>query len=233
MTEHVFSESMRLAKFIANAGYCSRRQASRLIDQQCVIVNGEVADHICFVSDRDEVCISGQPIKIERQRYYYVFNKPVGVDCRLLPDDPSSLVQYLPKDVRLYPIGRLDKDSHGLLILTNDGEFFHYMNHPEHHQEKEYLVQVERPLTPLFCQQMSAGVVVDGQLTLPCTVIKHSCDQFRIILRQGLNRQIRKMAKRCGFKVIDLQRIRIAKLYLDDLPFGQLKRVEKHQIVAS
>jgi 16S rRNA U516 pseudouridylate synthase RsuA-like enzyme len=154
MTEQVFSESMRLAKFIANAGYCSRRQASRLIDQQGVTVNGVVADHICFVSDRDEVCVSGQLIKIERQRYYYVFNKPVGVDCRLLPDDPTSLVQYLPEDIRL-------------------------------------------------------------------------------ILRQGLNRQIRKMAKQCGFKVIDLQRIRIANLHLEDLPYAQLKPVDKQQIIAN
>ncbi|WP_244898511.1 pseudouridine synthase [Pseudoalteromonas ulvae] len=231
MNESTSIDTMRLAKYIAHAGYCSRRQASRLIDLGVVTVNGQVADHICFVSERDQISIQNQPLVIESQRYYFIYNKPVGVDCRLLPDDPTSLVHRLPSDIRLYPIGRLDKDSHGLLILTNDGDFFHQMNHPENHQEKEYLVQVDQPIDALFCSQMSQGVMIDGQTTLPCQVCLCGDTLFRITLRQGLNRQIRKMSKALGRRVIDLQRVRIANIHLDNLTLDVLKAVSKNDII--
>ncbi|WP_042150119.1 MULTISPECIES: pseudouridine synthase [unclassified Pseudoalteromonas] len=227
---------IRLAKYIGHSGYCSRKQASRHIDAGDVMVNGKPANHIDHVTENDCITILGQRIKVDTQRVYYAYHKPVGIDCKLNMDDPASLSHSLPTEQRVYPIGRLDKDSRGLLILTNDGEFCNQMTHPDFSHEKEYLVKVQvkpqqQPLDNDFAKQMAGGLIVNKQLTLPCKVSILSADTFKIILSQGLNRQIRKMSHQLGYKVIDLKRIRFEKYHLADLPEGQLVKINKACII--
>lgn len=226
-------EKVRLAKFIAHAGVCSRKQASRLIDQGEVTVNGRAANHIDHVDEHDDVIVLGEKILAKAPLTYFAYHKPVGIDCKLNADDPTSLIHSLPKTTRVYPIGRLDKDSRGLLILTNDGEFCNQLIHPDYHQPKRYLVTVNKPLDSDFCKKMASGVPVDKQISLPCTVTQVNETQFCIVLKQGLNRQIRKMARFCGYKVIDLYRTDIAKLSLTtlNLPEGQIVSIKKSDIL--
>lgn len=227
--------AIRLAKYIADCGYCSRKQASRLIEQGIVSVNGRLANHIDHVNDSDVITISNEILKPNPNKVYYAFNKPIDIDCKLIPSDPKSLIHLLPQQVRVFPIGRLDKDSHGLLLLTNDGDFYHQLNHPEHHQEKEYLVTVNKVLTDDFCIKMASGIPVKGKITKPCKVIKVASCQFKITLTQGLNRQIRRMAKHLGYFVCELQRIRVANIELEklNLALGQFKEITRKDILES
>ena len=211
------SNTIRLAKYIAHAGVCSRKQASRLIDEGVVTVNNRPANHIDHVNEQDDVIVNGQAVKGAADLVYFAYHKPVGIDCKLNENDPASLIHHLPTLTRVYPIGRLDKDSRGLLILTNDGDFCNQLIHPDFHQPKRYLVTVDKPINNAFCEKMAAGVPVDKQVTLPCEVTKITDNQFSIILKQGLNRQIRKMAHYCGFKVIDLFRVQFSELALSNL----------------
>ncbi|CAH9065506.1 Dual-specificity RNA pseudouridine synthase RluF [Pseudoalteromonas sp. CIP111854] len=208
------TQPTRLAKYLGHAGICSRRQASRLIDSGDVTVNGRPANHIDHVNEQDCIMVMGKPVLGPAKKVLYAYHKPIGVDCKLNQNDPSSLIHHLPTGTRTYPIGRLDKDSRGLLLLTNDGELCQRLIHPDHHVEKEYWVTVDGSLDDKFCQKMASGIVVDGQLTLPCKVSLLSDTQFKIVLKQGLNRQIRKMAKYCGYRVVDLHRVRIASFNL-------------------
>lgn len=211
------SNKIRLAKYIAHAGVCSRKQASRLIDEGRVTVNNRPANHIDHVNEQDDVIVNGQAVKGAADLVYFAYHKPIGIDCKLNESDPASLIHHLPTLTRVYPIGRLDKDSRGLLILTNDGDFCNQLIHPDFHQPKRYLVTVDKPINNAFCEKMAAGVPVDKQVTLPCEVTKITDNQFSIILKQGLNRQIRKMAHYCGFKVIDLFRVQFSELALSNL----------------
>lgn len=211
------SNKIRLAKYIAHAGVCSRKQASRLIDEGVVTVNNRPANHIDHVNEQDDVIVNGQAVKGAADLVYFAYHKPIGIDCKLNESDPASLIHHLPTLTRVYPIGRLDKDSRGLLILTNDGDFCNQLIHPDFHQPKRYLVTVDKPINNAFCEKMAAGVPVDKQVTLPCEVTKITDNQFSIILKQGLNRQIRKMAHYCGFKVIDLFRVQFSELALSNL----------------
>ncbi len=225
-------EKIRLAKYLGHAGVCSRRAASRLIDAGRVLVNGRLANHIDHVDQNDRITVDGVLVEPPKEKRYLAYHKPVGIDCKLRPDDPSSLFHLLPPGPRIYPVGRLDKDSRGLLLLTNDGELCNRLIHPDHHQEKEYLVTVDRPLDDEFCRRMAEGVMIDGQSTLPCRVWQVEPTRFRIILRQGLNRQIRKMARACGYRVIDLYRERIARLNLSELSLaeGEFRPIKKQDI---
>jgi 16S rRNA pseudouridine516 synthase len=211
------STKIRLAKYIAHAGVCSRKQASRLIDEGVVTVNNRPANHIDHVDEQDDIIVNGQVVEGAADLVYFAYHKPVGIDCKLNENDPASLIHHLPTLTRVYPIGRLDKDSRGLLILTNDGDFCNQLIHPDFHQPKRYLVTVDKPINNAFCEKMAAGIPVDKQITLPCEVTKIAENQFSIILKQGLNRQIRKMAHYCGFKVIDLFRVQFSELALSNL----------------
>ncbi len=228
----VMSEPIRLAKYLSHAGVCSRRQASRLIDAGVVKVNGRLANHIDHVSEQDQVEVEGQLVQGLAPKYYFAYHKPVGIDCKLKADDPTSLIHHLPAQGRTYPIGRLDKDSRGLLILTNDGELCHLLAHPDHHHEKEYWVEVDKPLDNDFFAQMSEGVPVDGQITKPCECTPLANTRFRIVLTQGLNRQIRKMARHCGYKVIDLLRVRVGEYELDTrrVPQGHYLELSANEV---
>ncbi len=222
---------IRLAKYIAHCGFCSRKQASRHIDNNDVLVNGRAANHIDHVTSEDMVIICGKTLVFEQQRIYFAYHKPIGIDCKLDQNNPASLLHHLPKNVRVFPVGRLDKDSRGLLVLTNDGDFCNQLIHPDFHQEKEYLVKVHKPLATEFAIKMAGGLNINGQITFPCQVNLISDYEFNIILKQGLNRQIRKMSQQLGYKVQDLKRIRIGQLTLAELPEGQFIQITKQNIL--
>jgi pseudouridine synthase len=223
---------MRLAKFLSQAGICSRRQAGRLIDAGLVTVDGVIAGQLTFVQGQENIIADGQCAKLPNQFEYLLYNKPVGVDCVVNKNDPSSVINHLQLPSRLFPVGRLDKDSHGLLLLTNDGHLCHQLLSPEHSHDKHYLVTVEphknvADLTSAtadsFITAINNGVKVKGQITKPCEITLLATNRFEIVLTQGLNRQIRRMAQAQKYNVIDLQRVSIANLQLGSLSLGSMR----------
>lgn len=215
--------SMRLSHYLAVCGVASRRQAARLIDSGRVSVNYQLAQHSDRVklSEAVTVLVDGQPILPVQPKQYFIYHKPVGIDCRLLADDPHSLLHVLPESPRLYPAGRLDKDSRGLLLLTNDGQLTQALMHPDFYHPKTYVVQVNKPIKPEFLLMMAQGVQYGDVHTRPCDIRALSPaadeDRFNIVLTQGLNRQIRRMCQALGYKVVDLIRTQLLDVCLDDL----------------
>ena len=231
---------MRLAQYLALTGLCSRRAASRLIRDGRVSLGERLANH----TDRVEliqtpagkqaslsVCLDGQPLPPIADKAYWILNKAVGTDCRLLAQDPTSLLHLLPEEPRLYPVGRLDKDSRGLLLLTNDGELTQKLMHPSYAHHKRYHVRLDSPLDDHFIDHMAAGVSYKDVTTLPCRVTRLGPDSFEIILTQGLNRQIRRMSQALGYHVIDLKRVAIESLTLGELPEGEMRELTEQEIV--
>ncbi len=220
---------MRLAKYLAQCGLGSRREACRLIEAKRITLNGQIAQHTYAIHLNDEntcldkLCLDGMPIQAAEKLAYWILNKAVGTDCRLLEHDPCSLIHLLPTTPRLYPVGRLDKDSRGLLLLSNDGELTHKLMHPSFAHTKTYHVQLDRPFDDHFVAQMAAGVQYKKVQTLPCQVRRLAADRFEIVLTQGLNRQIREMSKALGYRVIDLQRVAMMDLSLCSLEQGPLE----------
>lgn len=232
---------MRLAQYIALTGLCSRRGATRFIRDGQISIDGRLANHIDSVTLIDtpqgqaaqqHICYQGKPLPAVEHKQYWMLNKLVGTDCRLLPHDPSSLWHLLPKQPRLYPVGRLDKDSRGLLLLTNDGELTQRLMHPDFHHRKRYRVRLNKAFDELFLTQMAAGVSYKNLTTLPCQVRRLDDSQFEIVLTQGLNRQIRRMSQALGYRVVDLERVAIESLSLGDLPSGQLRQLTDHELTA-
>lgn len=214
--------SIRLAHFLAQAGVCSRRQAARLIQAQRVTVNGVVGQHQQRLSLTTtlQVRLDGELIQPLVPAIYWLYHKPVGVDCRLLSDDNSSLLQRLPASSHCYPVGRLDKDSRGLLLITNDGTLTQQLLHPDFDHQKCYQVRVNKSLTADFAQQMMQGLDYGAGLTRPCQVLQLSDQQFSITLTEGKKRQIRRMCRHLGFQVTDLLRTHIGELALGKLAEG-------------
>ena len=225
---------IRIAKYIAASGLCSRRAASRLIDSGQVLLNDNVATHIDHVSDRDNIVVNGKIITPPTKHRYYLYNKPVGIDCVCEPENAASIIHQINTPVRVFPVGRLDKDSHGLMLLTNNGSLCQKLLHPDFYHEKEYRVAVDKPVTQEFLQNMSAGVTyrVGSKTikTLPCPVKRHNDSEFLITLTQGMNRQIRRMSKALGYRVTNLQRLRMETLQLGNLSLNQVQSLSDHQV---
>jgi len=236
---------MRLAKYLSLTGCCSRRAATRLIRDGQVMIDERLANHIDTVTLLDtadgmrcqeQIFVNGKLIAAVEAKAYWLFNKAVGTDSRLLAHLPNSLLHLLPESPRLYPVGRLDKDSRGLLILTNDGELTHQLMHPDFGHSKTYRVKVDRMFNDDFLLQMAAGVSYKDVTTLPCKMSRIADDSYQIILTQGLNRQIRRMSQALGYKVIDLKRVSIQSLGLGDLAEGKMRplsAVELSQLQSS
>ncbi|MET4694949.1 pseudouridine synthase [Endozoicomonas lisbonensis] len=226
---------IRIAKYIADSGLCSRRAACRLIESGQVQLNDRVAIHTDRVSNDDTIVVNGQTISPPAEHRYYLYNKPVGIDCVCNPQDADSIVHQINTPVRVFPVGRLDKDSHGLMLLTNDGELCQRLLHPDYYHEKEYRVTVDKRLTDPFLETMSLGVSynISGKkvTTLPCQIKRQSDSIFLITLTQGMNRQIRRMCKVLGYRVTGLQRLRMESLQLGDLPFNQLQPLSSDQVL--
>lgn len=212
---------MRINKFLAETGIVSRRGADKWIEDGRVTINGELATVGSKVEDGDHVCVDGKPVQKEEQLVYIALNKPVGITSTTEKHIQGNVVDFVNHPLRIFHIGRLDKDSEGLLLLTNDGDIVNEILRAENHHEKEYVVQVDKPITEQFLKKMAAGVEILDTKTLPCRVEKVSNYVFKIILEQGLNRQIRRMCSALGYSVKRLQRIRIMNIHLGNLKVGQ------------
>jgi 23S rRNA pseudouridine2604 synthase len=215
------SDSIRINKYIASSGLCSRREADTLIENGKVTINGVIAVQGSKVNNGDIVEVNGQKITPEDDMVYIAFNKPLGITCTTDTRDPSNIIDYIGFEERIFPVGRLDKNSSGLIILTNDGSIVNKLLRAENGHEKEYLVTVNRPYDKEFINKMESGVPVLGQLTLPCTLKPVNNKSFKITLHQGLNRQIRRMCEYLGYKVTKLKRIRFLNIILGDLEPGK------------
>jgi len=218
---------MRLNKFISETGICSRREADKLIDAGEVTVNGQIATLGTQVEDGDSVLVRGKPLGEKKKDVYIALNKPVGITCTTERHIDGNIIDFINHPQRIFPIGRLDKDSDGLILLTNNGDIVNQVLRSENNHDKEYLVTVDRPLTAEFLNGMAAGVYLDelNVKTKRCKVGKVGGNTFRIILTQGLNRQIRRMCEAFGYKVRRLQRIRIMHIELGKLKTGQWRNL--------
>lgn len=212
---------MRINKFLAETGIVSRRGADKWVEDGRVTINGVLATNGSQVEDGDQVYVDGKLVKREEQLVYIVLNKPVGITSTTEKHIDGNVVDFVNHPLRIFHIGRLDKDSEGLLLLTNDGDIVNEILRAENHHEKEYVVQVDKPITDQFIRDMSAGVKILDTTTLPCRVEKISSQVFKIILEQGLNRQIRRMCSALGYSVQRLQRIRIMNIKIGNLKVGQ------------
>ena len=224
---------MRINKFLSEAGKSSRRGADRLIEDGRVFVNGKRAKIGMRVEPGDKVLVDGNEVFIARNNVYIALNKPVGITSTTEKDVPGNIADFVNHPFRVFHIGRLDKDSDGLILLTNDGDIVNEILRPENEHEKEYIVSVDRPITDEFLKNMSEGVHILGTKTLPTQVEQLSKFEFKIILRQGLNRQIRRMCEELGYEIFRLQRIRIMNIELGNLPIGDwryLSKKEKNQL---
>ena len=214
----------RLNRYISEAGVASRRAADRLVEEGRVRINGRVSVLGDKVSEGDVVTVDGKEITPVTEDIMLVFNKPRGVTCTADRSDPSNVIDYIGYPKRIYTIGRLDKDSEGLLLLTNNGDLANEIMRSRAEHEKEYIVTVDRPITDEFIEGMSNGVpILDGRITKKCEVRRIDSKRFRIVLRQGLNRQIRRMCEYFGYDVRRLVRVRIINIELGDLPQGRYR----------
>lgn len=222
-------EEVRLNRFISEAGVASRRAADRMVEEGRVTINGRTAVVGDKVAEGDVVEVDGRRIERSRRDVVIAFNKPRGVTCTSSPDDPDNVIAFIGYPERIYSIGRLDKDSEGLLLLTNNGDLANAVMRSRNGHEKEYLVTVERDITDGFVERMSAGVRILDTVTRECEVEKVSARQFRIVLRQGLNRQIRRMCGKLGYTVVRLVRVRVMNVELGDLPSGKYRDLTEEE----
>ena len=223
-------EQIRLNKFLSDAGYCSRREADRLVEQGVVKVNGKTAVMGQKVTINDSIMVKGKNISREEEQILIALNKPVGIECTTDLNNPDNIVDFINFDKRVYPIGRLDKNSQGLILLTNDGSIVNNILKGSNYHEKEYVVTVDKPVTDDFIKKMSTGVRILDQLKRPCKVNKVKKHVFNIVLTQGLNRQIRRMCGELGYNVQKLKRIRIMNIELGNLPVGQYRKVTDSEL---
>ncbi|MBX7205688.1 MAG: 23S rRNA pseudouridine(2604) synthase RluF [Bacteroidia bacterium] len=225
-------ETVRLNKYISESGLCSRREADRYIDMGQVLINGRKAKIGDRVKPADRVMVNGREIEPRQQteHIYLAFNKPVGITSTTEQGVRDNIVDYVNHSERIFPIGRLDKDSQGLIFLTSNGDIVNKILRASNHHQKEYLVTVNKPITPQFIQDMAAGVPILGVMTKKCFVQQESPTVFRIILVQGLNRQIRRMCEYFGYEVVKLERIRIMNVKLKGLPLGDWRELTAEEL---
>ncbi len=224
---------MRLNKYLSESGACSRREADTLIGEGRVTVNGKRAQVGMQVADGDDVRLDGDRVGKARKKtkpVYIALNKPVGITCTTERHVAGNIVDFVNHPERVFPIGRLDKDSEGLILLTNDGDIVNEVLRAEHGHEKEYIVRVDRAITPELVEKMGAGVRIGDQTTKPCKVFALGPKVFRIVLTQGLNRQIRRMCEAFGYSVESLQRVRIMHIKLGELPLGRWRQLSHTEI---
>ena len=227
-------EKIRINKYLSEVGYCSRRAADKLLEDGRITINGKIPELGTKVSDEDEIFVDGKSIKKTEQDFVYIaFNKPVGIVCTTdTKREKNNIVDYINHPKRIFPIGRLDKPSEGLILLTSDGDIVNKILRARNNHEKEYLVRVDKPINEKFLDKMRNGVPILDTVTKKCEVEKIDTMTFRIVLTQGLNRQIRRMCEYLGYEVKKLKRIRIMNIKLD-LPVGKWRDLtdeEMHEL---
>jgi 23S rRNA pseudouridine2604 synthase len=224
---------VRLNKYLSESGACSRREADTLIAEGRVTINGVPASLGTQVNDGDDVRLDGDRVGAARKKtkpVYIALNKPVGITCTTERHVAGNIIDFVNHPERIFPIGRLDKDSEGLILLTNDGDIVNEVLRAENAHEKEYVVSVDHALTPEFVEHMSKGVRLSDATTRPCKVMKLGAKVFKIVLTQGLNRQIRRMCEALGYEVVTLQRVRIMHIRLGELPLGRWRQLSPAEI---
>lgn len=227
---------MRLNKFISETGFCSRREADELIAQQRVTLNGEIAGTGAKWGEGMTVCVDGEEIKLKatiknkRKHVYIALNKPAGITCTTDQNIKGNIIDFVDHQHRIFPVGRLDKDSEGLILLTSNGNIVNQILRSENEHEKEYLVGVNKPVNEEFLRKMARGVRIHNQMTKPCKVSRLAKYGFRITLTQGLNRQIRLMSEALGYKVTQLRRIRIINVHLGNLKIGAWRNLTDKEL---
>ncbi len=224
--------AIRINKYLSEVGYCSRRAADRLIEEGKVTINGEITGLGTRVLEGDQVEVEGQKIEesIKQKKIYLAFNKPIGIVCttdRRL--EPNNIIDFIKYPIRIFPIGRLDKFSEGLIFLTNDGDIVNKILRSRNNHEKEYIVSLNRPIDRDFIKTMSNGVEILDTVTKSCFVKQLGPKKFKIILTQGLNRQIRRMCESLGYRVQSLKRVRIMNIKLD-IPTGKYREFDKEEL---
>lgn len=222
--------SKRLNKFISDTGFCSRREADEHIEAGHVTVNGTVAKKGSRLNPGDKVHVNGREIVEYIEKIYIAFNKPSGVTCTTDTKDPTNIIDYIGFRERIFPIGRIDKNSEGLIFLTNDGDIVNQILRAGNNHEKEYMVVVNRPITEQFLRKMAAGVKIHHTTTLPCKVTRVRGNSFKIILTQGLNQQIRLMCDALGYQVVSLTRTRIMDVDVKGIETGTWRHLTKAEV---
>lgn len=216
---------IRLNKYLSDAGVCSRRQADRWVEEGKITINGNMAVMGQRVLPGDKVAVNGKPIKKEEDKVLLAYNKPRGIVCTTSKVEKNNIVDYINYDKRIYPVGRLDKDSSGLILLTNQGELVDKILRGSNYHEKEYIVTVNKKITPEFLRAMGSGVPILDTVTRPCELEQMGPRTFRIILTQGLNRQIRRMCEYFDYRVVELNRVRIMNIRLGKLKEGTYRKI--------
>ena len=224
-------EPVRINKFLSEAGFCSRREADKLIEKGKVTINGKVPEMGTKITLDDEVRVNGKLISAPKEKpVYLAFNKPIGIVCTTdTRVEKDNIIDFINYPTRIFPIGRLDKPSEGLIFLTNDGDIVNKILRARNNHEKEYLVRVDKPITKEFIQKMGNGIPILDTVTRKCFVEQTGKFEFRIILTQGLNRQIRRMCEYLEYRVRKLKRIRIMNVNLD-IPVGKWRHLTKQEL---
>jgi 23S rRNA pseudouridine2604 synthase len=230
MPDSKISQQTRLNKFISATGFCSRREADKLIEEGRVTLNGQKPEVGTKVTQGDEVLIDGKPLGNKKVPIYIAFNKPVGITCTTERQIKGNIIDYIKHPERIFPVGRLDKPSEGLIFLTSDGDIVNKILRAGNNHEKEYLVTVDKPISRDFIKKLSSGVPILNTVTKPCKVSQENKQRFRIILTQGLNRQIRRMCEVLGYHVLKLKRVRIMNINLAGLNSGQWRYLSSSEI---
>ena len=223
-------DTVRLNKYISESGFCSRREADKLIQSGLVTIDGVKAEMGTKVTKGQKVRVNGILISKEEELVYIALNKPVGITCTTEHKVKGNIVDFVNHKKRIFPIGRLDKDSQGLILMTNDGDIVNKILRAGNNHEKEYIVTVNKPINDEFVKKMSNGIRILEQVTKKCYVKKEGNNTFRIILTQGLNRQIRRMCESLGYEVVKLKRIRIMNINLSDLKIGKWRELTYNEL---
>lgn len=221
---------IRINKYISETGYCSRRETDRLIAASRISINDVICESGAHVGPGDIVLIDGQPIPSKAEPIYIVLNKPIGVTCTAAPHVAGNIIDFVNHPSRIFAVGRLDKASEGLILLTNDGDIVNKMMRSEYGHEKEYVVTVDKSITDEFLYNMSSGVDILGVRTKPCDMVRVTEFEFQIILTQGLNLQIRRMCKALGYRVLKLERIRIMNITMNGIEQGQWRDLTSEEV---
>ncbi|WP_302542732.1 pseudouridine synthase [uncultured Clostridium sp.] len=215
---------MRINKLFSNYGICSRKETNKLIEDKRVIVNGVLCKPGQWVEEYDEILLDGERVK-PREKIYIALNKPVGITCTASEEVKDNIIDYMNYGQYIFPVGRLDKESQGLIIMTNDGVLANKILESDNLHEKEYIVTVNKNFDDEFIKGMASGVDIGDAVTRQCKVEKINSNTFKIILTQGLNKQIRRMSKLFGYTVIKLERVRIMNIKIDDIGYGKWRNI--------
>ncbi|MEM7575654.1 MAG: pseudouridine synthase [Bacteroidota bacterium] len=222
--------STSLNKYISQTGICSRREADKWIEAGRVMINDQPAQKGNRVAAGDVVTIDGEPLQAKPESVYLAFHKPIGVTCTTDQRDPDNIIDYLKYPQRIFPVGRLDKGSSGLILMTNDGDIVNLILREEGQHEKEYVVKVNKPITNTFLKRMEGGLPILGTKTKRCKLERIGTQLFKITLTQGLNRQIRRMCEFLGYKVHSIKRLRVMNIELGRLEAGEIRELTEAEL---